>query len=63
MAYSQFKTLKSIRDNLGVKIHYRNLFDSPTPVAPTALLRETLDLMTQQRIAFFSEKSRSDVKD
>ncbi len=57
MAFSQF-TYEKVQDELGIKIHFTQLFTDISPLAPTKWLVQTLAMNT--KLAFFSEKSRSE---
>lgn len=60
MSFSQYTTLRSVKQQLKVEIKYQILFPSVKPVEPSAWLRETLGIMVGRRVAYFSEKSRSE---
>jgi hypothetical protein len=60
MPYSQFNTLHSVRQQLGVKTDFQSLFSNIEAVPPSAWLLQTLEIYTKHRTAFFNEKSRSE---
>lgn len=60
MPYSQFGSLQQVRQQLGITTTFRPLLTNLVPVAPSAWLLQTLEKFTQRRLAYFSEKSRSE---
>ncbi|MEY4904943.1 MAG: hypothetical protein RLZZ292_2758 [Bacteroidota bacterium] len=60
MPYSQYNTLQSVRQKLGITTHFRSLFSEAPPVAPSDWLLQTLTRYTKARTAYFNEKSRSE---
>jgi hypothetical protein len=61
MPYSQFNSLRSIKKSFGVNIGYEKLFDQIDDIILSDWLKETLRRGLIGRMAFFSEKSRSEV--
>jgi hypothetical protein len=61
MPYSQFNSLRSIKKSFGVNIGYEKLFDQINDIILSDWLKETLRRGLIGRMAFFSEKSRSEV--
>jgi hypothetical protein len=60
MNYSQYNTLHSVRQKLGVTTRFGRLFASVEHVAPSSLLVQILERNTFNRTAYFNEKSRSE---
>lgn len=60
MSYSQYTSLRIVRQQLGLEVKYQVLFPIVKPVALSPWLQETLGIMLGRRIAYFSEKSRSE---
>jgi hypothetical protein len=60
MAYSQYTSLKSVKTQLGLSIVTGHLFSNSKPIAPSDWLMQTLTMATSRKIAYFSEKSRSE---
>jgi hypothetical protein len=60
MAYSQYTSLKSVKTQLGLSIVTGQLFSNSKPIAPSDWLMQTLTMATSRKIAYFSEKSRSE---
>lgn len=60
MPYSQYTTLRGVKKQLGITVVNQPLFEGITPVQPSSWLVETLSKNLKQRVAFFSEKSRSE---
>jgi hypothetical protein len=60
MPYSQYNTLQSVRQKLGVKTHFGTLFSNIVPVQPSDWLVQTIERNTRNRTAYFNEKSRSE---
>ncbi len=57
MAFSNF-TYDKIQEELGISLHYDRLFHANVPLQPSTWLLETLFI--NEKLAFFSEKSRSE---
>jgi hypothetical protein len=60
MPYSQYNSLRHIRQALGIKIQYTRLFEEVAPVPLSDWLKESLHRVLLRRTAYFSEKSRSE---
>ena len=60
MPYNQFTTLKAVKKQFGLKIESKRLFSTVEPVEPSDWLKQTISKSSARRIAFFSEKSRSE---
>jgi hypothetical protein len=60
MPYSQYNTLQSVRQKLGVTTRFGRLFTAFEHVAPSSLLVQILERNTYNRTAYFNEKSRSE---
>jgi hypothetical protein len=60
MAYSHFTTLRSVRQQFGVQTQNALLFPEVEPLEPSAWLRQKIDNAIQHKVAFVSEKSRSE---
>ncbi len=60
MPYSQFTNIQSVRTQLGLSVVYRTLFSEITEVKPSAFLLEAIKRTSVGRMAYFSEKSRSE---
>jgi hypothetical protein len=60
MPYSQYTTLQSVRQKLGVTTHFQSLFADAEPLTPSDWLLQTLTRYTKARTAYFNEKSRSE---
>lgn len=62
MAYSDFKTLKSVQQKFDLSIDESpNLFSDITPIEPTPHLSQTLQETVQLAIAINTEKARSEM--
>ncbi len=60
MPYSQFTSIQSVREQLGLRVVYERLFPNLIEMQPTDLLSQVLARVMTSRIAYFSEKSRSE---
>lgn len=60
MPYSQYTTLHSVRQKLGVTTHFAKWLPVCEPVKPSTLLEQVLERHTRNRTAYFNEKSRSE---
>ena len=60
MPYSQFTSLRAVKKQFGLKIENRRLFSTVEPVEASDWLKQTISKSSARRIAFFSEKSRSE---
>ena len=60
MPYSQYTTLQSVRQKLGITTHFGKMLPAFEPVNPSTLLLQILGRNTGNRTAFFNEKSRSE---
>jgi hypothetical protein len=58
--YSQYTSLQSVRQKLGVTTQFKPLFSGFDFVEPSDWLKHTLNLYTKYRTAYFNEKSRSE---
>jgi hypothetical protein len=62
MAYSDFKSLESARTSLGLSVQDQaDLFSQVSPVAPSSLLRQTLQENLPLATAISTEKARSEL--
>jgi hypothetical protein len=60
MPYSQYTSLRAIKQKFGIQIETKILFDAALSIAPSEWLKETLRKMLAHQVALFSEKSRSE---
>ncbi len=60
MPYSQYTSLQSVRQKLGVQIDFDFLFVDYDLLEPSEWLKQTLERNTSHRLAYFTEKSRSE---
>ncbi len=60
MPYSQFTSIHTVRQQLGLKVTYRKLFPDIEEMLPSEFLSQTLARATADQMAYFSEKSRSE---
>jgi hypothetical protein len=60
MPYSQYTSLRAIKQKFGIQIETEILFDAAVSIAPSEWLKETLRKMLAHQVALFSEKSRSE---
>jgi hypothetical protein len=60
MYYSQYTSLRAIRQRLGVQISNHSLFVQAPKVEPSDWLLQTWKRTLQNRVGFFSEKARSE---
>jgi hypothetical protein len=60
MSYSQYTTLQSVRQKLGIKPTFGKMLHEVKDVVPTDLLLQILDRNTKNRTAYFNEKARSE---
>lgn len=60
MPYSQFSSLRAVKKQFGLTEKNVSLFPAIEPVQPSAWLSETLSYVLSKKIAFVSEKSRSE---
>lgn len=60
MAYSQFTSLKFVKKDLNVSVMTGQLFSSIKPIMPSDWLKQTLEMASARKIAYYSEKSRSE---
>ena len=60
MPYDQFTTLRAVKKQFGLKIENKRLFSTVEPVEPSDWLKQTISKSAARRMAFFSEKSRSE---
>jgi hypothetical protein len=60
MPYSQYNSLRHIKQALGIKIQYTRLFEEVALVPLSDWLKESLHRVLLRRTAYFSEKSRSE---
>ncbi len=60
MPYSQFTSIQSVREQLGLRVVYEKLFPNLEEMQPSELLSQILARVMINRVAYFSEKSRSE---
>ncbi|MFN4253942.1 MAG: hypothetical protein ACK4Q5_02915 [Saprospiraceae bacterium] len=60
MAYSQFTTLKAVKKQLSVSVSIGAALPAFEPLEPSDWLVQTMKITMARKIAYFSEKSRSE---
>ncbi|MEY4928033.1 MAG: hypothetical protein RI894_2469 [Bacteroidota bacterium] len=60
MPYSQYNTLQSIRQKLGLQTQFCALFPKLADAPPSDWLLQTIERNTSNRTAYFNEKPRSE---
>ena len=60
MPYSQYTNLQTLRQKLGITTQFGKLFTKLPDIQPSDWLLQTIERNTQNRTAYFNEKSRSE---
>ena len=60
MSYSQYTTLRRVKEELGIEHKSELLFPNRVSIAPTDFLVQYFERLKDDKVAYFSEKSRSE---
>ena len=60
MSYEQYTTLRKVKEELGIEHKSELLFPNRVKIAPTDFLVQYFERLKDDKVAYFSEKSRSE---